>query len=97
MLRFRRAGDGQPAGDAGHTPGQPVPGMMRAVQQADGMAAALGAADDDSVPGGGRQQGQDLPGRAQDDVRIEAGQGSGQGSGHAGHRLGGGLPVIGRA
>jgi len=67
--------------------------MIRAVQQADGMAAALGAADDGSTPGGGRQQGQGLTGRAQDDVGLEAGQGIGQSSGHVGHRL----LVIGRA
>ena len=71
--------------------------MIRAVQQADGMASALGAADDGSVPGGGGQQGQDLTGRAQDDVGIEAGQGISQGSGHVGHGLRGGLLVIGRA
>ena len=71
--------------------------MIRAVQQADGMAAALGAADDGSVPGGGGQQGQDLTGRAQDDVGIEAGQGISQSSGHVGHGLRGGLLVIGRA
>ena len=97
FLRFSRAGDAQPAGDAGHAPGQTVTGMIRAVQQADGMAAALGAADDGSVPGGGRQQGQGLTGRAQDDVGIESGQGISQGSGHVGHGLRGGLLVIGRA